>query len=1172
MQPTADGNSINCLEGIVREWDSFERKFFSRAYFLGETQLDPVVMSLIHLDESLEVKNLPDGRSILFDRASIRRRVMKAGRDVKTRFQTMKKRKDFDPLLFMLENKLPLDKACGTFPLVFDDYRLVSHSLRMAWAFFLTMRMKKLDRIKFNQRFKDKTFHPKVKNHLVAVFTHIYSQMRRFHYSSEKDLIKCLKNSLCYHVSDSLDQEEKPEGDHFNMVPFEFRPHFDHMGKEEKVNFFFSLLQSKSLCKEVPEDFILDTLIKHRDQLSSSGPPMSSKTLEDLRTRGKEFGKIVRKFYQPNRGFYPTNKASFAFPRNMGGLKGDLVHSDRLKNQTFSSDPMDRMEPLVIGLFGQPGMGKSSRLPELISRLSILFPGVKRRDLVYARSCNTDHWDGYCNQPIVVLDDLGQSLEGKDIKEFQTLVSCNPYVLPMADLEEKGTLFCSPIIIATSNLQYGQALSYVFEKTAGILDDASFWRRFHIPLYIEDRKVYQLKEEPIWIRHENLLMRPGLSRNISQCRTFDFSRLYYQRKTHFTQVSESSLKQDIWIEAKDNLFGLIPDLFREREKFHDNIRQTWTQVIDSSVETPESLISEEYFEQEIAPHLPKSLGFDMSPQNRSNTYALEFESFPPEEPLPVRVEPIVEPLKVRTITAGVADTFCLKAFQRAMWLALGQDKQFCLTHGTNNLIPAVQRIFDLSDPEDVWISGDYSAATDSIPIEASKALLEGILESIDHEPTKRWAMKEISPHLLVYPKSSGIKPVLQESGQLMGSLLSFPLLCLLNDCTARSVGLSPSKYLINGDDILMRAKRSVYPRWKEKVREFGLSLSMGKNYVHPVFGTVNSQLIMGGTVLDSGKQKVLDRRTQVLGECLRDLEVMMTKTGAKEVHALFKTVNRSKLSRTVRSIDVPVSHGGLALNWGERSNLSKRSKRTEILVYLHDLFKKIEPDKDCLSIPYLSKTQFVQKSLEEQDKVFNEPVPGSEHHEDFVGIPALKLIQNRTMSNSHLRNLFLGQDLEDLPSLSFLSTLQVPFTDKKVRKKIQSEIDRTFFQNFLDSNKEYDYETFKQVFLEAVRGTESATAVATKFLVPVVELDVRPDYLLKVVQGYASRSFDKDFFEKSLGKALNPKEFDLPPLRESPNFSSEVIESFDFLMEELEGYNLPWEIISKDYGPFLGRL
>jgi len=1141
-----------CLVGTSVELTSFEKMFFKRAYFLGEVRLDPVLMSLIHLDESLKVHNLPDGRVILFDQAAIRRRVMSMGREVKNRYNTLKGKKGFKPLQFMLENDLPLDKICGTFPLVFEDYRRVSHALRMAWAFFLTMKMKKLDKVPFNQRMKDKTFKPQLKNHFTIIFTHIYSQLKILGIKDEKSIIKCLKNSLCFHVSLSLNQEELPEGDHFNMIPYQLRYQIDQLEEKEKVNFFFSLLQSKSLCKEVPEDFILDTLIKHRDQMILETPPLKNSTLEYLRERGKRFGKLVKKFYKPNHGFYPTNKASFHFPRGIGGMKGDLIYQDRLKNEKIPNSTLDRMEPLVIGLFGQPGQGKSSVLPQLLSKLSPLFPGTKRDNLTYSRSCNVEFWDGYDDQPIVILDDIGQSLEGKDIKEFQTLVSCNPYVLPMADLEEKGKHFSSPIIIVTSNLQYGAKLDILYKDSYGILDDASFWRRIHIPLYVEDSKIFQLKEKPFWTKAERLLCRPGTSVQSSSCRHFDFSKTYYQRKEVFTHPLDGNrYAQGLWREMDTNFFSTLPSTFREREKFHENIRKTWTQVIDSTVETPQTLISEDFYAQEIEPYLPESLGFDGYQQIKSNTYALEFDAFPPEEPLPVRVEPIVEPLKVRCITAGKGETFCLKPLQHAMWHALGLEEQFCLTHGTNKLESNIKRIYENSDPDDVWISGDYTAATDSFKIEATKALMEGILESIDHEPTKRWAMKEISPHLIVYPPDSGIVPVIQKGGQLMGSLLSFPLLCLLNDCTAASSGLSPKKYLINGDDILMRASRTVYPIWKEKVEEFGLSLSLGKNYIHPIFGTVNSQLIMEGTVLDSGKQKVLDRRCQVLGECLRDLEIMMKETPTSEVHYLFKTLNRSKLSRTVRSICVPVSHGGLAFNWGNRSNLRDLDKRTEILVYLHDLFKKIEPNKNCISIPYLSKICFTQQSLNEMDKTFNDPVPNEEYHEDFIGIPQLERVRKRVFSNPHLRDLFFSQSIEDLPSLSFLETIQVPFSDVKVRKEIQNEIFRVFFINFLDGNKEYGFDSFRNLFLEAVRGVPSATEVATKFLVPIIDLQVKPDYLKKVVSGYTVKPFDRTLFEKSLGKTLQPKNFNLPSFPDSPDFSKEVTESFDLLMSEI---------------------
>jgi hypothetical protein len=175
---------------------------------------------------------------------------MTSGKAVKQRWRTMHKKKDFNPLLFMVSNNLPLDKICGTFPIIFKDYRRLSHALRISWAFYLTMRMKKLSNEPFHQRRANKVFALKGKNHLTAIFTHIYSQLRRKNVQNEKDIIKCLKNSLCYHVSEAMDQEELPEGDHFNLVPFAMRPLiFDRLKKEKKINFFFPYYNQKSYVK-----------------------------------------------------------------------------------------------------------------------------------------------------------------------------------------------------------------------------------------------------------------------------------------------------------------------------------------------------------------------------------------------------------------------------------------------------------------------------------------------------------------------------------------------------------------------------------------------------------------------------------------------------------------------------------------------------------------------------------------------------------------------------------------------------------------------------------------------------------------------------------------------------------------------------------------------------------
>lgn len=1155
---------VHCLDGISN-WCSFEKVFFKGSFFRGEHQLDRVLKSLLTLVDSCKSYEYK-GRTILIDCANARRKILKQNTLVVDRFKTTRKREKgkFSFLKFMVENSIPLDTMNGSFPLVFDDYRRIVHCLRLSWAFYLTLKMKLVEDFPFSQRTRRGTFKLIGKDHLTEIFIHLYSSLKKKKIKDEKSIIKCFKNSLCFHVSISMEQTELPQGERIDLVPHQFRPRFRKFSGEEKVNFFFSLLQSKVLCEEVPESFVQDTLIKHREQLSSEHPGVSEQALKQLYKRGQEFGKNVKRFYKPSKGFLPSNKATCCFPRDRGGVKGDLVYNNRLQNGLVGIDPHDRMEPFVIGLFGQPGQGKSTMIPKIISIFRSLFPNVPLKDLTYERTCNVEYWDGYNNQPIVIMDDLGQQMSGKDISEFQTLVSCNPYVLPMAELEEKGKLFNSPIIILTSNLKYGMDLSLVYPESAQILDDASFWRRIHVPLHCERNKFYSLKEEPSWIRTENLIFDSVASKVLGDrhrvsCDHFKLSgKRFFRTKPEMIagHPSWNQWHQDTWNSDPIDIGTFGVDLLRNydtRLHYHGNVQKFWTQTISSTYDDTVTQIGRDFYSKEIDPLLPESLGSSMMKESDSNTFRLEFEAYPPTGPLPVRVEPIREPLKVRTITAGIGDTFCLKPFQRAMWQALGLEPQFCLTHGTNRLESAIERIYYNGKYDDVWISGDYTAATDSFAIEASKALLEGILESIDHEPTKRWALKEISPHLLIYPESSGLTPAFQRSGQLMGSLLSFPLLCLLNDCTARSIGLSPKSYLINGDDILMRTNAENYPIWKEKVQDFGLSLSLGKNYVHKSYGTVNSQLICESRVLNSGKQRVLDRRVQVLGECLRDLEMNMD-ASPDDIHDLFKVVNRKKLSQTVRSINVPLSHGGLAFSWGNREKISDCSKRTEILVYVHDLLKKIEPKSGHIAIPYLSAKQFMSEDSKTIEDSYNEFIESKEHQEDFLSSKALPFVKNRMMKNSHLRDLFFGQKIEDLPPLSFLHVLQIPFTDKKVLKEIQMVIDQTFFKLFLNGNSEYTYPLFRRLFLAGSMNLKPETTLSTEFLLKVSDLEIQPDFLMKIPVGYIPKSFDSEVFKRQMSKALEPKQFHLPENQESVDFSMGLIECRKDIQEAFEKF------------------
>jgi hypothetical protein len=148
----------------------------------------------------------------------------------------------------------------------------------------------------------------------------------------------------------------------------------------------------------------------------------------------------------------------------------------------------------------------------------------------------------------------------------------------------------------------------------------------------------------------------------------------------------------------------------------------------------------------------------------------------------------------------------------------------------------------------VFVSGDYESATNNLNIHIQEAILDGILENSWTVPPQIESLARRSQRTLL--SLSRDEPVglavQQSSGQLMGNLLSFPLLCIVNYLGFRYFGgLEETRDLpvkINGDDIVFRAPEDVARRWMEAVSASGLKLSKGKTLVHKVYFSLNSRL------------------------------------------------------------------------------------------------------------------------------------------------------------------------------------------------------------------------------------------------------------------------------------------------------------------------------------------
>lgn len=105
-----------------------------------------------------------------------------------------------------------------------------------------------------------------------------------------------------------------------------------------------------------------------------------------------------------------------------------------------------RIEPVCLLIHGTPGTGKSVATG-LIGRAI----AKQANTSTYSLPPDPSHFDGYKQQGVVIMDDLNQNPDGEDMKLFCQMVSTVEFIPPMASLEEKGILFTSDYVLASTN-------------------------------------------------------------------------------------------------------------------------------------------------------------------------------------------------------------------------------------------------------------------------------------------------------------------------------------------------------------------------------------------------------------------------------------------------------------------------------------------------------------------------------------------------------------------------------------------------------------------------------------------------------------------------------------------------------------------------------------------------
>jgi hypothetical protein len=239
-----------------------------------------------------------------------------------------------------------------------------------------------------------------------------------------------------------------------------------------------------------------------------------------------------------------------------------------------------------------------------------------------------------------------------------------------------------------------------------------------------------------------------------------------------------------------------------------------------------------------------------------------------------------EPLKVRCITSGPPLTqTVLKPMQKWLWKHLKSQSVFQLigTPVTSEIVKKQLGVLGLTEE---FISGDYKASTDNLHSWVSECLLDSLVELWREEVDQsdpffkeidRYAIlmkKVLTGHKILNPAYNGdyrqgfalrdewFSP--QKEGQLMGSIISFPFLCLANAALCRFAmevtdvqgyrvtdkyrrGESLARLLVNGDDCVFPGKIDLlFRNWKLITGFGGLESSVGKTFKSRKFMTINS--------------------------------------------------------------------------------------------------------------------------------------------------------------------------------------------------------------------------------------------------------------------------------------------------------------------------------------------
>nr|UJQ92858.1 MAG: putative RNA-dependent RNA polymerase [Narnaviridae sp.] len=818
-----------------------------------------------------------------------------------------------------------------------------------------------------------------------------FRYFKKYFQCSLHQLPKIFKQNLAYYFSKIMDQE-LPDVDKsfcFDLVEPKYRPLLRKRWQRprRKIRDCWNLLQVKVAANEVPQGMILDAYKKHQNILSSIGNTPEH-VLQHVRLYARQFAECTKKNYHEVISLAPS-KACFSHNRDMGGsfksLQEGLTRHETRHNGILSQF-RTRIDPPCIYLKGSPGVGKSFISNLIIKDLSNRF-GEKHS--VYARNFDSDHFDDYTGQLIFMVDDAFQK-KGKDqhdhlIDQLIQIKSNNEFIVPMADLKLKGTKFNSEFILLSSNTDPIQIATSQFTD-------------INCPKALLRRLV------PYW----EILERKGNMLRVTK---------------NSYEISETQINDSLYTARPCKLwYGEL------------SISQFVKLVSQSAIEEHRLATCNAF--KSVGLEKPMKWTIPILPFTSEEEPSIAY-TFPYDLPLDnnVKAHAIPEPLKVRMITKGDSNCFALKPLQKAMFDSLKEFKCFFPGTKTELTEEKVKSIFDGKKANSYILSGDYESATDNLNMDIMGVFIDELKKQFrENIPLCKYLDYEGRKHKINYPNWTKLQPIIQTKGQLMGSLLSFPILCVANAATIGLVrkndDLHEIEALINGDDILFTDSLRKIESWKRVSTSMGLKPSIGKNYCSKFFGSINSQLFVRSKKTNSFGMIHTGKFKTILSRNVIDTKAAFENGFEEKDIVIF---SKHILNKTPQSLDIPIEYGGLGRKFGKEVN---RLDRRIYLQKMGELSDVIEvgriPELNCSIVrgPKYYLRDYFKFQIKNQ-RIINRIQTFEQSQMETLAINEVKPFKllpfkgNKIVSHPLLRDFLNNGNLEKSIPLNLLSSVTI---------------------------------------------------------------------------------------------------------------------------------------------------